>query len=339
MFVYELTKPNTLVKTEREMPTVKANEVLLKIERLGICGSDPQIYHGLHKNAEMPVVPGHECVATVVEVGSDVKGYSAGDEVTVEPQIFCGECYPCKMGRFNVCEHLHVFGLQEDGFAAQYCAVDAKYLHECNGVELNKAVLIEPLAVGVGAIKRAGNVEGANVVVVGAGTIGNLVAQCAKAFGAAHVMVTDISDIKLDYAKECGIDFCMNTAEKSLDEVIRETFGTRRADVIIDCAATKSSLPSILDAARPRSTVVVTGNYKTSIELFPPVFQRQEITIAGHMMYVREDFRDAIELLRKDAIYTNKFDTVHFKFDQYPEAMEYFCEHSREVMKVVVDFD
>ena len=178
-----------------EIPSISADEVLLKIHAIGICGSDIQMYHGLHKYMTFPVVIGHEVAASIAEVGANVTDYKVGDLVTIEPQVFCGECYPCQIGRFNVCEHLKVMGVHQDGLACEYFAVKPMYLHPCpEGMSDNCMALVEPLAVGVGSVKRAGDVTGKNVVVVGAGTIGNLTAQAAKALGAAKVMITDVFD-------------------------------------------------------------------------------------------------------------------------------------------------
>ena len=220
-----LTAPYTFAHGEAEIPEIRDNEVLLKIRQIGICASDMQMYHGLHKFMTYPVVVGHEAAATVVKTGRDVTDYAVGDNVTVEPQVTCGECYPCRTGHFNVCEHLQVMGVHRDGFACEYVALDPKYLHPCKGMSTDETALIEPLAVGIGSAKTAGDLHGKNVVVVGAGIIGNLTAQSAKALGAEKVMVTDIKDSRLQRALESGVDYAVNTMDKSLKDVISATFG------------------------------------------------------------------------------------------------------------------
>ena len=331
-----LTAPYTLEMAQAPVPEITDGQVLLKVKYIGICGSDIQMYHGLHKYMTYPVVIGHEVAAVVEKVGRDVSGYAAGDLVTVQPQVSCGSCYPCLSGRPNVCEKLKVRGVHQDGFACEYYAIDASFLHPCPGLETEHATLVEPLAVGVGAVKRAGDIRGKNVVVVGAGTIGNLVAQSAQALGAGHVMVTDMKQKKLDYAKQCGVEFCVNTTDTTLKEAINSRFGVRRADVIIDCAATRGSLLSVLDAARPSSKIVITGNFKAPVEIEVPVLQRQEIELIGHMMYVREDYQDAIRFIQQGKVSLQGFVSGRYPVEQLAEAFAFIDAQPDDVMKILV---
>jgi L-iditol 2-dehydrogenase len=231
-------------------------------------------------------------------------------------------------------------GVHRDGFLREYAAVDAKYLHKCPpDMSFEHIALAEPFAVGVGAVRRAERIAGARVVVVGAGTIGNFTAQAAKALGAGKVMITDISESKLDIARECGIDFCVNTQDVRLRDAVVSRFGADRADVIIDCAATKGSFASVLEAARQRSEIIITGNFKEPVEFNVPLLQRQEITMKGHMMYVREDFETAITLLSRGEIAVEKIITKAFSFAEYEAAFKYADEHASEVMKLLINVE
>lgn len=333
-----LTGPYAVELQDAPIPAIKDSEVLLKVLFVGICGSDIQMYHGKHKYMTFPVVFGHELSASIVKTGKDVTGFEAGELVTVQPQIYCGTCYPCLSGRFNVCEQLKVQGVHSDGYMAQFVAVDPKFLHKCaQGMNPQQVALVEPLAVGVGAVKRAPNYKGANVLVVGAGTIGNMTAQAAKALGAAKVMVSDINVKKLALAKECGIDVAVNVAETNLKDAIDEHFGMRKADIILDAAATRSGFKSILEVARRSSSVVITGNYKDPLEVEMPLIQRQEITLYGHMMYVREDFEDAISFIRDGKIHTDGFITAVYPFRKALDAFHYIDEFPNDFMKILVD--
>ena len=332
-----MVAPYQINVEEVAKPTINADQVLLKIHSVGICGSDIQMYHGLHKYMTFPVVFGHEVGASVEEVGANVKDYKVGDLVTVEPQVSCGECYPCQIGRFNVCEHLKVMGVHLDGMACEYFAIDPKYLHHCpDGMSDACMALVEPLAVGVGSVKRAGDVTGKNVVVVGAGTIGNLTAQAAKALGAANVMITDVFDPKLELARKSGLDLAVNTGNLSLKQAIIDHFGVHKADVIIDAAATRGSFMSILEAARPSSKIIVTGNYKAEMTLELPIIQRQEIEMIGHMMYVREEFQDAIAMLSDGRVNIEHVVTKEFPFPQVCDAFKYIEDNAQTVMKIVL---
>jgi len=332
-----LSSPYTIEFQETAIPSILDDEVLIKVISLGICGSDIQMYHGMHKYMTYPVVPGHEVSAIVEKTGAKISDFKPGDRVTVEPQIYCGECYPCQIGRFNVCEKLRVKGVHADGFAAEHVVIKPTYLHLCpTDMDFDRITLVEPLAVGVGSIKRS-NYKGANVAVIGAGTIGNLIAQAAQALGAAKVMVTDILDTKLEYADKCGIECCINTKDVTLVEAIDRVFGKRKADVIIDAAASRSSLIAALEASRSSSEIIITGNYKHPMELEIPRLQRREVSLIGHMMYVREDYADAIRFLTEGTVKTKGFITQRFGFKDYDAAFKFIDDHPNDIMKAVID--
>ena len=348
MKLSKLMRPMTVQIEEAEKPACPPDKVLLRINRIGVCASDMQVYHGLHKYAAMPVRLGHEIGATVEEVGAAVKeDFKPGQKVAVQPQMTCTHrypvepekwCWPCRMGRINVCEHLHVIGIHEDGAAGEYYVALPSMLHHVPQETPNDLVaLAEPLAVAVGSATRSPRMKGGNVVVVGAGTVGNLIAQAAKNLGAEKVMITDILQDKLDYAHdECGIDFAVNTKEHVLKDAIVEHFGIRKADVIIDACAIPAVFDTILDAARPCSDIVVTGNYKKSCDIFLPVIQRQEISLLGHMMYTSENFEDAIRLLSEGKINTDKIITQRIPFNMYAEGLNFLHEHPEQVMKMII---
>ena len=334
-----ITAPYTFQIEDAPVPEISASQVLLKINCIGVCASDMQIYHGKHKFMSFPVILGHEAAATVEKAGGQVTGFVPGDKVTMEPQVYCGECFPCKSGRFNVCEKLSVMGVHQDGYSREYVAIDPKYLHKIPpAMKSELTALVEPFAVGVGAVRRSSRLEGANVAVVGAGTIGNFTAQAAKALGAGKVMVADISQPKLDWARECGVDYCVNTGSRNLKEAIEEHFGVRRADIIIDCAATPVVFKSILEAARRSSEIIITGNYKEPVEFNVPLLQRQEISMLGHMMYVREDYKIAIDLLAGGKIAVKKTISKEFTFAEYEEAFKYADANPDSVMKLLIKF-
>lgn len=333
------TGPFTIAYRDKALPPPAADQVLLRINNIGICGSDIQIYHGLHKYMTYPVVPGHEASGEVEAVGAGVTRFHVGQRVIVQPQITCGECYPCRIRRFNCCENLRVKGVHADGFAASHIVVEERFLHSCpDDMPFDLITLAEPLAVGIGAVRRSCH-QGANVAVIGAGTIGNLTAQAAQVLGAESVLVTDIMGSKLDYAAKCGIRHCANTREQSLKEAIYGAFGDRGADVIIDCATTPGTFQAALDACRPSSEIVITGSFKVPVELEVPRIQRREVSLIGHFMYVREDFADAIDFLAAGRVNSDSFVTQKFAFDKFDEAFCFIEEHPNDVMKALVMID
>ncbi len=320
------------------IPDVEPGRVLLENKYLGVCASDQQIYHGRHKYMKFPLVMGHEVSAVIKAVGAGVTGFQVGERVTIEPQIVCGECYPCSVGRFNVCESLKVIGVHMDGCACEYIQVLPWNLHKLPAQITDvQGALIEPLAVGMGSVHRAGDVAGRNVAVIGAGIIGNFTAQCAKALG-AKVLISDVVPLKLKTAEECGIDYVNDASKYDLDEATRRAFGDfHKADVIIDCAASKGSFVSALKAARKNSKIVISGNYKDIMEFDVPVIQRSEISLIGHMMYVKEDFQESIRCLEEGLIHTEGLVTQHFPLSHYADAFKFADEHPADTIKMIID--
>lgn len=210
-----MTNPKEITFREVPVPEITADQVLIKIMKIGVCGSDIHVYHGKHPFTKYPVTQGHEVSGEIVKLGEHVTGFSIGQKVTIQPQVVCGKCYPCRHGKYNLCEELKVMGFQTTGTASEFFAVDAKKVTVLpEKMSYDEGAMIEPLAVAVHAVKRAGDVKGMKIAVLGAGPIGILVAQTAKGLGAESVMITDVSDLRLQKAKECGVDFCINTKEK-----------------------------------------------------------------------------------------------------------------------------
>lgn len=345
MKAVRLTAPYKFETVDLPIPEPGPDEVVLKNMYLGVCTSDLQIYHGLHAYSKitvsgMPQIMGHEEAGIVYKVGKNVTEYKPGDRVILQPQLFCGECFPCKTGHFNVCESLKVIGVHVDGCACEYTAVPAWNLHRLpDNVSFRVGSLIEPLAVGFGVVRRINEVtdiRGKKICVVGAGTIGNLVAQSCKAMGSGPVLITDILPEKLELAKQCGIDYAENTKKQSLAEAIEKCFGSDKADIIVDSAATPFVFQSIMEAARKASIVVLSGNYKEPVNLDVTQIQRREITVLGHMMYIRQEFEDGLRHLSLGNIHTDGLITQEWTLDEYPEAFRFIDEHPGDVVKMIV---
>ena len=334
-----LPKAFTVEYKDVPEPAIGPGEVLIRIKRVGICGSDIQVYHGKHKYMTFPVVQGHEASGTIEKIGAGVTGLAVGQLVTVQPQIFCGECEPCKSGHPNVCQNLKVYGVHTDGMMQDYFAVSAdKIIPLPEGFSPDDGALIEPVTVGVGAMRRCGDVAGKTVCVLGAGPIGNFTAQVAQAQG-ADVLITDINQKKLDLAAESGIKRCDNTSDHSLRDSIAAAFGARGADFIIDCAGVPASLTSALKAARPASVIVIVANFKVPVEMEIPLLQRQQIDLRGVMMYLKEDFHTAVKLVAEGKVSTKGFLSRYFPIRELKEAYDFIDENSLDITKVMLTFD
>ena len=335
-----MTAPHKIEFREVEMPKAAPGQAVLKIRRIGICGSDIHVYHGQHPFTSYPVTQGHEVSGEVVEIGEGVEGLYVGQKVTIEPQVVCGKCHPCRHGKYNLCEELKVMGFQTTGTASEYFAVDAAKITPLPGdMGFDEGAMLEPLAVAVHAVRRMGDVTGMKVAVLGAGPIGNLVAQVAKGMGAESVMITDISDIRLAKARECGVAFAVNTRNTDFGEAMVANFGPDKADVIYDCAGNDITMGQAIKYARKGSTIILVAVYAGMANVDLAVLNDHELDLNTTMMYRHEDYVEAIRLVNEGKIALQPLISKHFAFKDYLAAYEYIDANRESTMKVIVDVD
>lgn len=337
-----LIEPKHIEFREVEAPTaanLKPHQVLVNIKRIGICGSEIHSYHGQHPATFYPVVQGHEYSGTVVACGSDVTVCHKGDNITARPQLVCGECNPCKRGQYNVCEHLRVQAFQADGCAQDYFIVDDdRVVPLPEGMSLDYGAMIEPSAVGAHASNRT-DVKGKNVVVSGAGTIGNLVAQFCKARGAKRVLITDVSDLRLAKARECGIDYTLNVTHTPLKEAVAEVFGEEGYQVGFEVAGVESSIRSLMETIEKGSNIVVVAVFAKDPALSMFYLGEHELRLVGSMMYRHEDYQTAIDYVSKGIVNLEPLVSNRFAFEEYDEAYKFIDAHRETSMKVIIDLE
>lgn len=318
---------------------LKPDELLLQIKRIGICGSEIHSYHGLHPATFYPVVQGHEYSAIVVATGSNVKVARKGDAVTCRPQLICGECAPCRRGQYNVCENLRVQAFQADGAAQDFFVVQENRVVKLpSGMSLDYGAMVEPTAVGAHSVSRT-DVKGKNVVVSGAGAIGNLVAQFALAEGANKVLITDISDRRLEIAKECGIKHIANVAKTSLKEACVETFGSEGFQVGFEVAGVESSIHSLMENIEKGSDIVIVAVFAKDPALSMFYLGEHELRLIGTMMYKHKDFERAVECISNGTINLSPLISNRFTFQNYDNAYKFIDSNRELAMKVIIDME
>lgn len=332
-----MTAPGQIEFRQVPVPQPAPGQVLVKILKIGICGSDIHVYHGKHPFTSYPVTQGHEVSGRVAALGQGVTGFAPGQLVTIQPQVTCGKCYPCTHGKYNLCEELKVMGFQTTGVASHYFAVDASKVTPLpETMTEDEGAMIEPLAVAVHAVRRAGDVTGARIVVLGAGPIGNLVAQTAKGMGAASVMITDVSDLRLEMAKQCGVDFAVNTAREEFGEAMVRCFGPDKADVIYDCAGNDITINQAVRCARKGSTLVLVAVFEKMASVDLAVLNDHELDLNTSMMYRTEDYAKAIELVNEKKVTLQPLVSKTFVFADYKKAYEYIDANRETTMKVLI---
>lgn len=333
-----MTAPGVIEFRETPRPIAAEGQVLVRIMRIGICGSDIHVYHGKHPFTRYPVTQGHEVSGRIEAVGSGVEGLSVGQKVTIEPQVCCGHCYPCTHGKYNLCEELKVMGFQTTGTASEYFAVDAaKVTPLPETMSYDEGAMIEPLAVTVHAAKRFPELKGARVAILGCGPIGILLMQSCKALGAASILVTDVSDYRLSVARSVGADYAVNTGETDMEQALRDAFGSDKADVIYDCAGSDITMGQAIRCARKGSTIVLVAVFSKLASVDLAVLNDHELDLNTSMMYRHEDYVDAIRLVSEGKVQLRPLMSRHFAFRDYLKAYQYIDENREMTMKVIID--
>jgi L-iditol 2-dehydrogenase len=333
-----MTQPGKIEINQVARPEVKADEVLIQVKRIGVCGSDIHVYHGLHPYTSYPVVQGHEIGGVVAETGAAVTGFAPGDKVVFMPQVTCGECYPCRHGMYHICDNLKVMGFQTSGAAQEFFPVKAEMVLKLpDTISLDEAAMIEPVSVAVHALSRAGNITGKKVIVLGAGTIGNLVGQVARASGAEKVMLTDVSEYKVEKARACGFEYVVNPQKTDLGQAIRDTFGPDKADILLECVGVQDTITQAVSLARKGSTIIVVGVFgkKPTVDL--GLVQDRELSLIGTLMYQKRDYERAIELVAGGKLCLDQMITHRFDFKHYLEAYEAIESSGGKYIKVMID--
>jgi 2-desacetyl-2-hydroxyethyl bacteriochlorophyllide A dehydrogenase len=317
---------------------LKGNEILLRIKRIGICGSDIHVYHGKHPATPYPVIQGHEYSGVVKAVGKSVIKAVPGMKATGRPQLVCGECGPCKRGQYNACQKLKVEGFQAPGVAQDlFVITEERLVVFPESMTFEQGAMIEPAAVGAHATGRASSLKGKNVVVSGAGTIGNLVAQFAKVRGAGKILITDVSDYRLDVAKQCGIEGTLNVNKTSFKEGIRAFFGNEGFQVGFEAAGVQNSLDVLIQHMEKGGEIIILGVYSTNPVVNMFYLGEHELNVFGSMMYRHEDYELAVEMISSGKINMAPLLTKSFPFKNYVDAYKFIERQGDKTMKVMID--
>ena len=334
-----MTSPGVIKHHEIPEPgQLKDNEILLRIKRIGVCGSDIHVFHGEHPATPYPVVQGHEYSAIIAAVGNAVKSARVGQRATARPQLTCGKCGPCLRGQYNACQELKVQGFQAPGVAQEYFVVpEDRLIVFPDTMSYEHGAMIEPAAVGAHSTSRSKGLNGKNVVVSGAGTIGNLVAQFAKARGAKKVLITDVSDFKLSKANECGINDTLNILKTPFAEGVQAAFGKEGFQVGFEAAGVQASLDALIANVEKGGEVIILGVYAKNPTVNMYFVGEHELSLYGSMMYRHEDYEEAVKFISEGKIVLDPLVSKHFPFEKYLDAYNFIAESGDKVMKVMVD--
>ncbi|MEU0498977.1 alcohol dehydrogenase catalytic domain-containing protein [Mycobacterium sp. NPDC006124] len=316
----------------------EAGEVRIRGTVVGICGSDTHAACGHHPFIDLPYRPGHEVIGVVDAVGDGVEDSWVGTRVVVEPNLACGHCTQCQAGRYNICRELLVLGCQTPGGLADSFTVAVDRVIALDpDLDDDHAILIEPLATPVHAVRRAGETVGdlrdRPVVVIGAGPIGLFVLLALRNAG-AKVVVADLLDSKRDRAERLGAAGTFDpTAPDAVESALALLGGP--AAVVVDCVARESSVAQAIELVDKGGAVMVVGVAAGAVPVRLDLIQDREIALIGSLMYVREDYLAAIDMLTSGVVPVDEIITARYDFEHSAEA--FTASMDPENVKVVVD--
>jgi L-iditol 2-dehydrogenase len=336
-----IDKPFSVELQEVRIPVIKkANEVKIQVIVTGICGSEIHAYHGTHPFRIPPVISGHELAGVVVEIGSEVKNVSVGDRVTVEPHYGCGVCRFCKVGNYNICKEKKVLGTQEwTGSFGEFVVVPENTIVKLpNNVSYEQGALIEPLAVGVHAVRKAGVGLGDKVAILGAGPIGLGLLLAAKNSGATKIFITDALDYNLEIAQKLGATSLINTIHENVIERILEETNGDGVDKVFIAVGIQSVLNDSFKMVRRGGKVSEVALFGKKPEIDISYIQNKEIQLIGSNMYVRNDFEIAAEAIASNMFDTSLLISKVVPIEDIKNAMKMVDEKLENVIKVLLKF-
>ncbi len=334
----------------RAIPVPAAHEVLVKIARVGVCGSDVHYYTDMHIGqyvVNAPMILGHESAGVVAAVGSSVKHLQVGDRVSLEPGVCCRTCYHCKRGRYNLCPNIVFMATPPvDGAFAEYVAWAEDFVFKIpDHVSLEAAALLEPLSVAVWAVQRSGIGMGASIAIFGGGAIGCTVVQAAKAAGATTIIVVDLEPFRLEFAKEFGATHTINAREGNVLEQIRAittplnglTGSSAGVDAAFETAGALITCRQTIEAVHSGGVAVLVGlppDPMVSLDIVAAA--SREVDIRGQFRYAN-CYPAALALLSSGKVNLDKMITKRYALSEAGAALEFADTQKKQSLKVMIE--
>lgn len=336
MKAIKLEKPWEVSCVELPMPEPGEGEALIRIHAAGICGSDIGAFRGTNGLVSYPRIIGHELAGEIVSIPEhNARGLKPGDRVVIDPYLYCGHCYPCSIGRTNCCTELHVLGVHVDGGMAEYYCHPADMLIPIpEGMSWTEAAMAEPLTISLHGIHRGGLKAGEYCAVIGAGPIGLAAALVAQAYG-AHAILLDLVQERLDFAKELGIEYTINSANCDPTEEIRRITGGVMAQQVMECSGANPAIRAALDYVSHAGRITLTGWPKQETAIPTDMITKKEIDIRGARTSARE-FEEALKLIHEKRVDMTRLLTKTVSLPEAPETLIDIEKHPGNYMKVVV---
>ncbi len=318
-------------------PAPAGDEVLLKISRVGLCGSDLNSFRGKNPMVSYPRIPGHEVAATIVKSSKTHPHLAAGANVTLSPYTQCGKCPSCLRDRPNACQFNETLGVQRDGALAEYIAISPDKLYTAD-LSLKELCLVEPLTIGFHAVARGRVRTVETVAIMGCGGVG-LGAVAASGFRGARTIAIDVDDTKLRIAVKSGATDTINTAREPLHEKLQELTSGRGPDVVIEAIGLPQTFRAAVEEVAFTGRVVYIGYAKEPVAYETRLFVQKELDILGSRNALPEDFRDVIQMLETHRFPVEDAVSHMVPINEAPQVLKAWSENPAAFSKIMITLD
>lgn len=329
-------QPNQFMMIETEQPVPKKGEALIRVRRIGICGTDIHAYGGNQPFFTYPRVLGHELSGHIESISENTLGLEVGDQVSIIPYMECGECIACKNGKTNCCTDMKVLGVHIEGGMSEWITVPYNHLVKTEGLTLDQSAMIEPLSIGAHAVRRATIKEGEFALVIGAGPIGLGVMAFAKEQG-AQVIAMDVNDERLAFAhKWANCDYVLNVLDNPLEKLAEVTNG-EMPTVVFDATGNARSMTDAFNYPAHGGKLIYVGLVKSDISFNDPEFHKKELTLMGSRNAIREDFTYVVNAVKNGVVDLNQYITHRAHFNEMIQQFEGWLTPEAKVIKAIVE--
>ncbi len=312
-------------------------DVLVTVERVGLCGSDIHLFSGDHPYSNYPLVQGHEFSGVIAEIGSDVDGpLTLGDRVAIEPFTSCGSCYPCRTDHPNCCENIEIVGVHRSGALQTQIVVPAAIAHSIGDLSADLGTLCEPVSIALQAVTRAAVVAGEFVLVLGAGPIGQGIVLATSELG-ADVMVSDLAQNRLDLARHLGAtETVLASGDDNLAQRVEQWTNGDGPAVVFDATGASAVIRSGFNLVAASGRLVIVGLSNDDVSLPIVEFTRRELTVLGSRLNTGL-FPEAVELVKRNADRIGAMITQRYSLEDAQQALTFAHDHPAEAIKVLIE--
>jgi len=329
-----LESPGNIKVAEVPYPQRGENEILIKVQSVGICGSDIGAYMGTNPLVKYPRIIGHEVAGEIIEVPEQETYFVVGDRVVLEPYVYCGTCYPCQNNRTNCCENLTVLGVHIDGAMAEYFSHPRNLVHKVpDNIPWNLLPMAEPLTISMHAVLRSRLKKGEHVVITGSGPIGLLAAQFALTLEAVPIVVDPV-DERLEFANRLGVKHTVNPVAVNAVDAIKTITNDTMAEVVIEASGNAAAIRSSIDYVSYAGRISLVGWPKNEISLPTALFTKKELDIVGSRNSFQA-FPESIRLISENKVDVSSVITKTISFADLPGVIHDISVHPGNYLKVI----